>query len=43
MAKVTVPLPVVASWPVNADEAVVVVVPDADDVWAMVTAVMVRV
>ena len=43
VTKLTVPLPVVASWPVNADEAVVVVVPDVGAVWVMVTAVIVRV
>jgi hypothetical protein len=35
--------PVVASWLVNADEAAVVVDPDADPLWVIVTAVMVRV
>jgi hypothetical protein len=43
VTKLTVPLPVVTSWVVNADEAVVVVVPVADDVRVTVTAVIVRV
>jgi hypothetical protein len=43
VTKLTVPCPVVTSWVVNADEAVVVVVPVADDVRVMGTAVTVRV
>jgi hypothetical protein len=43
VAKLTMPLgPVVASWSVNADEAVVVVVPPVGELWAMVTELTVR-
>jgi hypothetical protein len=42
VTKLTVPLPFVTSWVVNADEAVVVVVPDVGALWVM-PAVTVRV